>query len=151
MRAVLQRVAECDVRVAGEVVGSIGAGLCILLGVETGDTEADVKQLADKCVLLRIFDDAEGKMNLSVIDAGGSVLVVSQFTLLADCAKGRRPSYVKAAPPELAEGLYEKFVGEIAARGIPVARGKFRADMQVHLVNSGPVTIVVDTRHDLFV
>lgn len=149
MRAVLQRVTSCEVRVDGEVVGQIAHGLCILLGVETDDTPADAKQLAEKCVQLRIFDDEQGKMNRSVIDVAGSVLVVSQFTLLADAAKGRRPSYVRAAAPELAESLYLAFCELVRSSGLNVATGRFRAEMQVSLVNSGPVTILLDTRRAL--
>src|SRR5688572_5768686 len=146
MRAVLQRVSRAKVTVAGEVVGEIGRGLVVLLGVEQGDSEADAQQLADKTIQLRIFDDAAGKMNLAVTDVGGGVLVVSQFTLLGDCRKGRRPSFIAAAPPEIAERLYETFVAAIGVQGIPVATGKFRAMMLVELVNDGPVTILLDSR-----
>jgi D-tyrosyl-tRNA(Tyr) deacylase len=146
MRAVLQRVSRASVTVGGEVVGQIGRGLVVLLGVEQGDTEADAHQLADKSIQLRIFDDAEGKMNRSLADAGGAMLVVSQFTLLGDCRKGRRPSFVDAAPPELAEKLYETFVAAVGVQGIPVATGKFRAMMEVELVNDGPVTLLLDNR-----
>jgi D-tyrosyl-tRNA(Tyr) deacylase len=146
MRAVLQRVSRASVTVGGEVVGQIGRGLVVLLGVEQGDTEADAHQLADKSIQLRIFDDAEGKMNRSLADAGGAMLVVSQFTLLGDCRKGRRPSFVDAAPPELAEKLYETFVAAVGVQGIPVATGKFRAMMEVELVNDGPVTLLLDSR-----
>jgi len=146
MRGVLQRVTRASVTVDGQVIGEIGRGLVVLLGVEQDDTEADAHQLADKTIQLRIFDDADGKMNLGLTDVGGSVLVVSQFTLLGDCRKGRRPSFIQAAPPELAERLYETFVAAVGVQGIPVATGKFRAMMQVELVNDGPVTILLDSR-----
>jgi len=118
----------------------------VLLGVEQDDTEVDAHQLADKTIQLRIFDDAEGKMNLALTDVGGGVLVVSQFTLLGDCRKGRRPSFIQAAAPELAERLYETFVAAIGVQGIRVATGRFRAMMHVELVNDGPVTILLDSR-----
>lgn len=146
MKAVLQRVSQASVTVDGVVVGQIGRGLLVLLGVQQGDSESDAHTLADKTVALRIFDDAEGKMNLSVDDAQGSVLVVSQFTLLGDCRKGRRPSFLQAAPPEIGERLYETFVAAIGVKGIPVATGKFRAHMDVSLVNDGPVTLLLDSR-----
>jgi D-tyrosyl-tRNA(Tyr) deacylase len=146
MRAVLQRVSRAKVTVAGEVVGEIGRGLLVLLGVEQGDTESDAQQLADKTIQLRIFDDAQGKMNLAVTDVGGAVLVVSQFTLLGDCRKGRRPSFIAAAPPELAERLYETFVAAIGAQGVSVATGRFRAMMDVELINDGPVTLLLESR-----
>jgi D-aminoacyl-tRNA deacylase len=146
MKAMLQRVSRASVAVSGEVVGQIGKGLLVLLGVEQGDTEADAQQLADKTIQLRIFDDADGKMNLSLAEVGGAMLVVSQFTLLGDCRKGRRPSFVDAAPPEMAEKLYETFIAAVGTQGVPVATGKFRAMMQVELVNDGPVTILLDSR-----
>jgi D-tyrosyl-tRNA(Tyr) deacylase len=146
MRAVLQRVTRAQVTVAGEVVGRIERGFLVLLGVAQDDTEADAQYLADKTVQLRVFDDAAGKMNLALADVGGAVLVVSQFTLLADCRKGRRPSFIAAAPPELAERLYETYVAAIGTQGIPVATGRFRAMMEVELVNDGPVTLVVESR-----
>src|SRR2546421_3512429 len=146
MRAVLERVSRASVTVDGQVVGQIDRGLVVLLGVEQEDTDADAQQLADKTVQLRIFDDAEGKMNLSLAEIGGAMLVVSQFTLLGDCRKGRRPSFIQAAPPESAERLYETFVAAVGAQGIRVATGKFRAMMQVELVNDGPVTILLDSR-----
>jgi D-tyrosyl-tRNA(Tyr) deacylase len=145
MRAVLQRVTRAQVTVAGEVVGRIERGFLVLLGVAQDDTEADAQYLADKTVQLRVFDDAAGKMNLALADVGGAVLVVSQFTLLADCRKGRRPSFIAAAPPELAERLYETYVAAIGAQGIPLATGRFRAMMEVELVNDGPVTLVVES------
>ena len=144
MRACIQRVLEAKVTVAGEVVGEIGAGMLVLLGVAAGDTEADARWLADKIAGLRIFEDEAGKMNLGLAETGGAMLVVSQFTLLGDCRKGRRPSFVDAAPPELAEALYETFVAAVRAQGIPVATGRFRAQMLVSLANDGPVTLVVD-------
>ena len=146
MKAVLQRVSRASVTVGGEVVGQIGRGLLVLLGVEQGDSEADAHQLADKAIQLRIFDDADGKMNLSLTEVSGAMLVVSQFTLLGDCRKGRRPSFVDAAPPEIAEKFYETFVAAVGTQGIPVATGKFRAMMQVELVNDGPVTMLLDSR-----
>lgn len=146
MKAVLQRVSRAKVTVAGQVVGEIGRGLLVLLGVEQGDTEADAQQLADKAVQLRIFDDADGKMNLALADVGGAMLVVSQFTLLGDCRKGRRPSFIQAAPPDVAERLYETFIAAVGAQGIPVATGRFRATMDVELVNDGPVTLILESR-----
>ena len=145
MRAVLQRVKRASVVVAGETIGAIQHGLLVLLGVHQTDTAEQTRWLADKIAGLRIFEDANGKMNVSVQDARGSILVVSQFTLYADCQKGRRPSFIAAAPPEIAEPLYEQFANNLRALGIPVATGKFGADMRVELVNEGPVTIVLDT------
>jgi D-aminoacyl-tRNA deacylase len=146
MIACIQRVSRAQVTVAGELCARIELGMLILLGVAAGDTEADAKQLAQKIIGLRIFEDAEGKMNLSVGDVGGSILVVSQFTLLGDCRKGRRPSFTDAAPPEVAESLYEVFVAEIALQKIPVHTGRFRAHMDVELVNDGPVTFIVRSK-----
>jgi len=146
MKAVLQRVSRASVMVDGQIVGQIGRGLLVLLGVEQDDALADAQQLADKTVQLRIFDDAAGKMNLALADVSGAMLVVSQFTLLGDCRKGRRPSFIQAAPPELAEQLYEAFVAAVGAGGITVATGKFRAMMHVELVNDGPVTLLLDSR-----
>lgn len=145
MRACVQRVSRASVTVDGQVSGEIGPGLLVLLGVAVGDTPAAAVQLAEKIAGLRIFDDDQGKMNRSVADVGGSVLVVSQFTLLGDARKGRRPSYTAAAPPELAEELYEFFAALVRERGIPVATGRFRQHMEVSLVNSGPVTLLLDT------
>ncbi len=144
MRAVCQRVSEARVRVGGEVVGEIGAGLCVLLGVARGDGEGDAERLAAKVARLRIFADEEGRFDRSLVDVGGSALVVSQFTLLADTTKGNRPSFSGAAPPEEAEPLYERFCEGLRELGVPVQRGVFGAAMQVELVNDGPVTIVVD-------
>jgi D-tyrosyl-tRNA(Tyr) deacylase len=146
MRAVLQRVSRARVLVEGQVVGAIGPGLLVLLGVAPDDTPADVVWLADKVVGLRIFADAEGKMNRGVAEVGGSVLIVSQFTLYGDCSKGRRPSFVKAAPPEIAIPLYEAFVEAVRACGVPTATGRFGAMMEVELVNVGPVTLIVDSK-----
>ena len=146
MRAVLQRVAKANATVAGEEVGAIGPGLLVLLGVEQGDTAADADALADKTAELRIFEDAAGKMNLSVEDTGGGVLVVSQFTLAGDCRKGRRPSFTGAAPPAVAEALYLDYVQHLRRRGLTVATGRFQAMMQVALVNDGPVTFLLDSR-----
>jgi D-aminoacyl-tRNA deacylase len=146
MKAVLQRVSRAKVTVGDEIVGQISAGLVVLLGVEQDDTDADAQQLADKTIQLRVFDDADGKMNLSLVDVGGGVLVVSQFTLLGDCRKGRRPSFIQAAPPELAERLYDTFIAAVGVKGIPVASGQFRAMMAVELVNDGPVTLLLDSR-----
>jgi D-tyrosyl-tRNA(Tyr) deacylase len=146
VRAVVQRVAEASVRVAGETVGSIGPGLVVLLGVAVGDGEADADTLADKVLNLRVFPDEGGQMNRSVLDVSGGLLVVSQFTLLGDARRGRRPSYVEAAPPEEATRLYEHFVSRLRPSGLPVATGVFRAMMDVALVNRGPVTILLDSR-----
>ena len=145
MRAVLQRVRSARVEVAGEVVGEIGGGLLVLLGVAQGDQAAQARALAKKTAELRIFEDAEGKMNLSVQDIGGAVLAVSQFTLLADCRKGRRPGFSAAAAPEVANRLYQEYVTALRAGGLTVTTGIFQAEMQVHLVNDGPVTLLLDT------
>lgn len=144
MRAVCQRASEARVRVDGTVVGEIGAGLCILLGVARGDSEAEAERLAAKIARLRIFPDGEGRFDRSLVDAAGSALVVSQFTLLADTAKGNRPSFTEAAPPEVAEPLVERFCAALRDLGVPVEQGVFGAPMQVELVNDGPVTIVLD-------
>jgi D-tyrosyl-tRNA(Tyr) deacylase len=145
MRAVIQRVRSCRVVVAGETVGEIGRGLLVLLGVRAGDGPDQVRWLADKIVHLRIFEDDQGKMNVSVADVGGAVLVVSQFTLYGDCQKGRRPSFIDAARPEAAEPLYRAFADAVRLHGVTVATGRFGADMQVELVNDGPVTLVLET------
>ena len=146
MRACVQRVAQASVSVAGHVVGRIERGLVVLLGVAADDKPDDARQLAEKIVGLRVFDDAEGKMNLGIQESGGAMLVVSQFTLLGDCRKGRRPSFTDAAPPALAEALYEDFVAEVRRQGVEAATGKFRQHMQVSLVNDGPVTLLLDSR-----
>ncbi|UUO08268.1 D-aminoacyl-tRNA deacylase [Blastopirellula sp. J2-11] len=146
MRAVVQRVASASVRVDGEIVGAIQQGLLVLLGVEPQDISADVAYMADKTANLRIFEDDAGKMNLSVMDIGGAVLAVSQFTLLGDCRKGRRPAFTGAAPPELANVLYEEYVAAVRQLGLPVETGVFRAQMEVSLLNDGPVTLLLDSR-----
>jgi D-tyrosyl-tRNA(Tyr) deacylase len=145
MRAVVQRVREASVEVAEVQISQIGRGLLILLGITHDDGEAEADWMIDKLVGLRIFSNAEGKFDASLLDVGGGMLVVSQFTLYGDTRKGRRPSFVAAAAPEHAEPLYQRVVDGISARGIPTGTGRFGADMQVHLVNDGPVTLVVDT------
>jgi len=146
MRIILQRVKQAKVEVEGKVVGQIGEGLLVLLGVAKKDEEHDVDYLVDKVLNLRVFEDEEGKMNNSLVDTGGEILVVSQFTLYGDCRKGRRPSYDSAAPPELAESLYELFVQKVRDRGTKVETGKFRAMMDVSLTNWGPVTLALDSK-----
>jgi D-tyrosyl-tRNA(Tyr) deacylase len=146
MRAVVQRVSGARVIIDQEVAGEIQQGLLILLGVTQSDTRVEAQWLAEKIAGLRIFNDAEGKMNRDVTEVGGSILVVSQFTLYGDCRKGRRPSFVDAAPPEIAIPLYEAFINAIKALGIPTATGRFGAMMQVELVNDGPVTLIVDSK-----
>ena len=147
MKAVVQRVAAASVAVEDEVIGSIGQGLAILLGVVEGDTEREADFLANKITQLRIFTDSQDKMNLSVEDMGGEMLVVSQFTLAADCSHGRRPSFTRAAKPQEANGLYEYFIAKIdGLLGKKTQTGQFGADMKVTLVNDGPVTILYDTR-----
>ena len=146
MKALVQRVSKASVSVDGGVIGAIGEGLVVLLGVARGDTEADAEWLADKCVNLRVFDDGDGKMNLSLADVGGEALIISQFTLCGNASKGRRPSYTEAAPPETAIPLYERFVGLVENAGIKVATGRFGAMMEVEIHNSGPVTLMVDSR-----
>jgi len=145
VRAVIQRVSSASVAADGRTVGEIGAGLLVLLGVAQGDTEREAAWVADKIANLRIFEDDGGKMNLSVQEIGGAVLVVSQFTLLADCRKGRRPSFIGAAPPEEADRLYRMVAERLREAGLPVETGLFQARMQVSLVNDGPVTIVLET------
>ena len=146
MRAVIQRVNQASVVVAAQTVGAIGQGLMVLLGVAQKDTSKDATYLAEKTASLRIFEDDNGKMNRSIEDIDGSILVVSQFTLLGDCRKGRRPGFTDTAPPELAETLYQDYVDALRRKGVTVATGVFRADMQVALVNDGPVTIMLDSR-----
>ena len=146
MRAVVQRVRTARVLIDGAVAGAIGPGLLVLLGVAPDDTADDACWLADKIVGLRIFADDEGKMNRSVTEVGGGVLVVSQFTLYGDCQKGRRPSFIDAAPPEKAIPLYEAFVAAVRTHGVPTATGRFGAMMQVELVNDGPVTVIIDSQ-----
>ncbi len=147
MRAVVQRVTEARVTVEGETVGSIGPGLMILLGVRKGDTSLDVDYLAGKIVNLRIFEDENGKMNRSLLETGGQALVVSQFTLWGDCRKGRRPSFIEAAQPAEARLLYEQFLDRIKEPGVATASGRFGAMMQVHLVNDGPVTLILESQN----
>jgi len=146
MRAVVQRVSRARVRVAGETVGEIGPGLLVLVGAATGDTPADAAALADKLGGLRIFPDDEGRMNRSVGEAGGAVLVVSQFTLLGDLRRGRRPSFTGAAPPEEAEPLVDLVAEHLRSAGVPCATGRFRAHMEVELLNDGPVTLMLEIR-----
>ena len=145
MRAVVQRVSRARVVIGGEVRGEIGAGLCVLLGVARGDEPAAAERVAGRVARLRIFENEEGRFDRSLLDAGGSALVVSQFTLLADTAKGNRPSFTDAAPPEEAEPLYERFCDGLRALGVEVATGVFGARMEVELTNDGPVTIVLDS------
>ena len=146
VRGVVQRVSEASVRVDGEVVGSIGPGLVVLVAVGSGDVERDADYLADKILNLRVFSDEAGQMNRSVLDVSGGLLVVSQFTLFGDVRKGRRPSYSNAAPPEEANRLYEHLVSRLRPSGLKVATGVFRALMDVALVNQGPITILLDSR-----
>ncbi|CAG5092495.1 D-tyrosyl-tRNA(Tyr) deacylase [Thermobacillus xylanilyticus] len=146
MRIVVQRVASASVTVGGETVGEIGRGLLLLVGVTHDDTEADAKWMADKIAGLRIFEDDAGKMNLSVLDTGGSILSVSQFTLYGDCRKGKRPNFMEAARPEQAEPLYETLNRFLREQGLVVETGRFGAMMEVRLVNDGPVTLILDTR-----
>ena len=144
MRALVQRVKEARVEVDGQMVGQIGPGLLILLGVRMTDSAAEMRWVADKCLNLRIFEDAGGKFNHSVLETGGEILVVSQFTLYGDASRGRRPSFTDAAPPALAEPLYEEFLATLRAAGVKVAAGVFGAMMEVYLQNSGPVTVLVE-------
>jgi D-tyrosyl-tRNA(Tyr) deacylase len=145
MRAVVQRVSRAKVTVTGEITGEIGLGLLVLLGVGAGDTRADADYLAEKTIGLRIFEDAGGKMNLSVAEVGGALLVVSQFTLYGDARRGKRPSFDAAAPPQQARDLYEYFVEKVRAAGLRCETGRFQETMQVELVNEGPVTILLDS------
>ncbi|MBN1589852.1 MAG: D-tyrosyl-tRNA(Tyr) deacylase [Pirellulales bacterium] len=145
MRACVQRVSRAKVTVGGRLVGQAGRGLVVLLGVGQQDTENEARQLAEKIIGLRVFEDAEEKMNLDLSEIAGQMLVVSQFTLLADCRKGRRPSFTAAAPPDRAESLYEAFAEHVRSQGVTVATGQFQQHMEVELVNDGPVTILLDT------
>lgn len=149
MRAVIQRVTEANVKIDGETVGQIGQGFLVLIGVEEGDGEADFKYMATKVPNLRIFEDEAGKMNLSLMDVGGQILAVSQFTLFGDARSSRRPSFIQAARPETANPMYERLVAHWREMGIHVETGRFGADMKVSLVNDGPVTIMMDS-HKLF-
>jgi len=145
MRAVVQRVKQSTVKTDNEIVGQIGSGLLVLLGVAKGDTAKDADYLANKIINLRIFEDQDRKMNRSLLETGGELLAVSQFTLLADCRKGRRPSFIEAAEPEKATDLYETFVNMVRAKGVAVQTGRFRAMMEVALINDGPVTIIIES------
>lgn len=144
MRAVVQRVSRAKVDIAGETVGEIGVGLLVLLGVTHADSDAEAKWLAEKIASLRIFNDADGKMNRDLAEVNGAMLIVSQFTLYGDCRKGKRPSFIDAAPPPIAIPLYEAFINAVKALGIPTATGRFGADMQIDFVNDGPVTLIVE-------
>jgi D-tyrosyl-tRNA(Tyr) deacylase len=146
VRAVIQRVKEAQVRIGNKTVGDIGKGLLVLLGVEHNDSLGDVQYLAAKTLELRIFEDDASKMNLSVQDIKGEIMVVSQFTLLGDCRKGRRPSFTDAAPPHHANALYEQFISHISKSLLKVVTGEFQTMMEVHLVNDGPVTFILDSR-----
>lgn len=145
MRAVIQRVKSASVKIDGELVSEIGSGLLIFLGVAHNDTEKELEYIANKVANLRIFEDADGKMNLSMLDTGGSALVVSQFTLYGDCRKGRRPSFIDAARPDAANDLYEQFISLLKEMDIPTQGGTFQAMMDVELINDGPVTILLDS------
>lgn len=144
MKAHIQRVSQASVTVDGTTIASIGRGLLVFLGVGPHDTEKNVIQLTEKITALRIFEDAEGKLNLSVSDTKGAILLVSQFTLYADCSKGNRPSFLAAAPPETAKKYYELFIAELTKKGIPVQSGRFGAHMQVELINDGPATFLLE-------
>ena len=146
MRAVVQRVTEADVTVETKITGTAGKGFVVLLGVEDGDTEKDADYIVDKVTGLRVFEDAEGKMNLSIMDIGGEILSISQFTLLGDVRKGKRPSFTKAAKPEEARKLYAYFNDKVREKNVPVGEGIFQADMLVRIYNDGPVTILLDSR-----
>jgi len=146
MRVVVQRVREASVKVDADVVGAIGPGLCLLVGVGRDDSESDVNIIVEKVIGLRIFADADGKMNVSLADMGGDVLIVSQFTLLADARRGRRPSFTSAAPPAVAAPLIETMISKFADRGVSTASGIFGANMEVSLINDGPVTLVLEVR-----
>ena len=148
MRMVVQRVTRASVTVDGEVTGKIGRGYMVLVGAEVGDTEADARLCADKLAGLRVFEDSEGKMNLSIADVGGEILLVSQFTLLGDARHGRRPSFIRVARPEVAEPLFEMLVARVAQVGVHTQTGRFRTHMEVSLVNDGPVTILLDSRKE---
>lgn len=146
MRAVVQRVRSARVTIAGDCVGDIGPGLVVLLGIAHDDAPEQAQWLAKKIVNLRIFSDADGKMNRDLLEIGGAMLIVSQFTLYGDCKKGKRPSFIAAAGPSVAIPLYEEFINGVKALGVPTATGRFGADMQVELINDGPVTLIVDSK-----
>ncbi len=146
MRAVVQRVRSASVTVEGKIVGEIAHGFMVLLGVAGDDTQEDLNYISSKLVGLRVFEDDDGKMNRSIVEAGGAMLIVSQFTLYGDCRKGRRPSFIEAGRPEIAKPLYEQLVDEIRRQGIPVETGIFQAQMDVSLINDGPVTLLLDSR-----
>jgi len=147
MKAVVQRVCEGSVIVENKVIAKIGHGLLILLGIAKGDESSDADYLADKIINLRIFEDENGKMNRSLYEVGAELLVVSQFTLMGDCRRGRRPSFIDAADPGVADKLYEYFADKVRQKGVSVQTGRFRAMMEVALINSGPVTLILDSRH----
>ena len=147
MRVCIQRVSRGVVRVDNKIFGQIAGGMVILLGVATEDTAADIQWMTQKILNLRFFSDEVGQMNRSIMDIGGEILIVSQFTLFGDCRKGRRPSFVQAAPPEKADEIYQTFIRRIQAAGVTIATGKFGADMQLELVNDGPVTLWIDSRN----
>lgn len=146
MRAVIQRVSRASVTVDGAITGSIGQGLLVFLGVGKDDTQTDIDFIADKVANLRIFEDADGKMNLSVQDIGGSVLLISQFTLFGDCRKGRRPDFTAAGPPDMANRLYEQTIDAVKEKGVPVETGIFAAHMDIDALNDGPVTLILDSK-----
>jgi len=146
MRAVVQRVSKAQVNIEGDISGKIGEGLVVFLGICSQDSETDINWLADKIVHLRIFNDKNSKMNLSLTDIGGEMLIISQFTLYGDCRKGRRPGFSTAAPPDLAKPLYEHFIEKVKQMGIKTATGIFQAEMQVALINDGPVTLMLDSK-----
>ncbi len=146
MRAVIQRVSKASVTVDSEITGEIGPGLLVFLGIHKDDEEKEIRWMVDKIINLRIFEDDDGKMNRSLIDTKGAMLVVSQFTLYGDCRKGRRPGYSSGAPPEKASTLYQQFIDAVAQKNISVANGRFQAHMDVELVNDGPVTLLLDSR-----
>jgi len=148
MRAVIQRVSRAQVRVEGQITGEIGKGLLVLLGIGKGDSNKEADDLLEKMIHLRIFEDTQGKMNLSLLDVAGDLMVISQFTLYADCRKGRRPSFTDASPPEEAKVLYDYFISRAKSQGMKVAAGIFQALMEVELVNLGPVTILLDSSRD---
>lgn len=145
MRAVIQRVSRASVTVAGETTGEIGAGVLVLLGIHRDDGTKEILWMAEKIINLRIFEDENGKMNNSLLDTGGAMLIVSQFTLYGDCRKGRRPGYSSAAPPDSAKNLYQQFIDNVKQKNIPVSCGRFQAHMDVELVNDGPVTLMLDS------